>query len=125
MEWVWQIISNPTPLYLNSISQKKSLLISTCLLPAHYKTPIPVNALIDCGCTANGYADRLFVRKHNIRTYHLPKPKRLLLADGETSDTITEYFVSPLATGHYQELCFFYLTNLGKDIPLILGVPWL
>jgi hypothetical protein len=101
MEWVRQIISDPTPLYLNSIGQKKSLLISTRLLPAHHKTPIPVNALIDCGCTANSYADRLFVQKHNIRTHRLPKLKRLLLADGETSDTITEYFVSPLATGHY------------------------
>jgi hypothetical protein len=66
MEWVRQIISDLTPLYLNSISQKKSLLISTHLLPAYHKTPIPVNALIDCGCTANGYANRLFVRKHNI-----------------------------------------------------------
>jgi hypothetical protein len=28
-------------------------------------------------------------------------------------------------TGHHQELYFFYLTNLGKDSPLILGVPWL
>ena len=27
--------------------------------------------------------------------------------------------------GHHQEPCFFYLTDLGKDSPLILGVPWL
>ena len=27
--------------------------------------------------------------------------------------------------GHHQEPCFFYLTDLGKDSPLILGVSWL
>ena len=55
----------------------------------------------------------------------MTQPKRLLLPDGKTSDTITEYFVTPLATRHHQELCFFYLTDLGKDSPLILGISWL
>ena len=125
MEWIRKIIYDSTPLYLNSIGKKKSLLISTHLLPAQHKTPISVNALVDCGCTANGYADRSFIRKHNILVQRLPHPKRLLLADGKTSDTITEYFVTPLAMGHHQEPCFFYLTDLGKDSPLILSVPWL
>ena len=105
------------------MGKKKSLLISTRLLPAHHLTSILVNALVDCGCTANGYADRSFVYKHNILVHRLPRPKRLFLADGKTSDTITEYFVTPLAIGHHQELCFFYLTDLGKDSPLILSVP--
>jgi hypothetical protein len=123
VDWIRWIISDSTLLYLNSIGQKKSLLISTHLLPAHHENPIPVNALVDYGCTANGYANRLFVQKHNIRTHRLPKPRQLLLADGETSDTITEYFITLLATGHHQELCFFYLTNLSKDTPLILSIP--
>jgi hypothetical protein len=122
MEWIQKIIYDSIPLYLNSIDKKKSLLISTRLLSVQYKTPISVNALIDYGCTANGYADRSFVHKHNILVERLSHPKRLLLADGKTSDTITEYFVTPLAMGYHQEPCFFYLTDLGKDSLLILGV---
>ena len=50
----------PTPLYLNSIGKKKSLLISIYLLPLYHKTLIPMNALVDCGCTTMCYADRLY-----------------------------------------------------------------
>jgi hypothetical protein len=84
-----------------------------------------MNALVNCGCTANGYADRSFIWTNNIRTHCLPYPKKLLLTDGETSDMITEYFIMPFAIEHYQELCFFYLTNFGKNTLLILSVPWL
>ena len=88
-------------MYLNSIGKKKSLLISTLLLPAHHETHILMNALVNYGCTANDYADRLFVQKYNILVYHLPQLKQLLLADEKTSDTITEYFVTLLAIGYY------------------------
>src|ERR1700727_2186219 len=30
-----------------------------------------------------------------------------------------------MSIGHHQELALFFVTNLARDNPLILGVPWL
>ena len=48
-----------------------------------------------------------------------------MLADGVTSDTVTQYFIAFMSIGHHQELALFFVTNLARDNPLILGVPWL
>jgi reverse transcriptase-like protein/integrase-like protein len=48
-----------------------------------------------------------------------------VLADGVTSDTVTQYFIAFMSIGHHQELALFFVTNLARDNPLILGVPWL
>ena len=48
-----------------------------------------------------------------------------MLADGKSQDIITEYFVSLMALDLHKELCFFFLTNLSSDNPLILDLPWL
>jgi hypothetical protein len=103
----------------------KSLLTQTTLFPAHNTQPIIVTGLIDSGCSARAFADRNIVLKNNIKTFPLPRPRVLLLADGKPADTITDYFVAPTMMGSHQELCLFFITTLSKNTPLIFGLPWL
>jgi hypothetical protein len=84
-----------------------------------------MTGLIDSGCSARAFADRDTINKYNITTLPLPYPWALLLADGKPTDTITHYFISPIAIRDYRELCLFFLTNLSKNTPLIFGFPWL
>ena len=102
-----------------------SLLVSSLLFPAQHHSPISVNTLIDCGCSSYGFSDRSFVKQHQIRTSQLTRPRQVVLADGVTSDPVTQYFIALMSIGHHQELALFFVTNLARDNPLILGVPWL
>jgi len=84
-----------------------------------------VTGLVDSGCSARAFVDRDFAKTHNITTKKTPKPRTLLLANGEVADTITEYFIAPVAVGLHEELCLFFLTKLSRDTPVIFGLPWL
>jgi hypothetical protein len=102
-----------------------SLLVSALLFPAQHHIPISVNTLIDCGCSSYGFSDRSFVKQYRIKTFQLARPRQVVLADGVTSDQVTQYYTAPMSIGHHEELAFFFVTNLARDNPLILGVPWL
>ncbi|KAK4209732.1 hypothetical protein QBC37DRAFT_254192, partial [Rhypophila decipiens] len=55
----------------------------------------------------------------------LEKPKPLYLAHGELSDWITNSVHVVMRIGHHRENIEFYLTNLSRKNPVILGLPWL
>ena len=124
-EWIKRILVDTTPLRLNSLGENNSLLVSAFISPAQCHSPIAVDILIDCGCSSYGFSDRSFVKQHQIETSHLARPRRVVLADGVTCDSVTEYFIVPMSIGHHRELALFFVTNLAHDNPLILGVPWL
>ena len=80
--WVRQIIDNNTPLFLNAIDSK-SLLVYTIIFLAH--SLISVQALIDSGCSAHGFADHQFLQESQIPIIQLPRPRSLILADGKAA----------------------------------------
>ena len=94
------------------------------MFPAHPR-PIHAVGLVDSGCSARAFADRKLVQSLGITTTPTPTPRSLLLANGKVADSITEYFVAPIAIGLHEELCLFFVTNLSPDTPIILGLPWL
>lgn len=81
--------------------------------------------MVDSGCTAHGFIDRAYAAFLPVTVKPTLKPHKLYLADGKVSDMITEYVLIPICTGQHQETALFFLTNLAKSTPLILGLPWL
>lgn len=52
--------------------------------------------------------------------------RTLLLADGRPAGTtVNRYFTAPVQIGNHEEICLFFVTRLGKENPVILGLPWL
>lgn len=111
---------------LRSIDSK-SLVVLSRLFPAHpILKDVEIPTLVDCGCTPRGFCDTSFVKKHQIRVRRTPYPRKLLLGDGrEAAEKVEWYFIAPIAIGNHQELCLFFVTSLGPDTPVILGMPWL
>ncbi|KAI1007441.1 hypothetical protein K3495_g780 [Podosphaera aphanis] len=124
-DWMQKLIHDKEPLSLQSIGVEKSLSVPAKIFPAHNLPPIEFNALIDCGCTAFGFIDRNIALRYNLSTKKLPRPREVYLADGKTKDQITECIIIPMTIGSHEEISFFYVTQLGPDNPLILGIPWL
>ena len=123
-EWIRRCLDEDEPLVLNSMSTSKSLLIQTTLFPAQeYATK--VTSLIDSGCSGRAFADSRLVQSLRIKTQKLPRPRQLLLADGKPSDTITDFFIAPIAMGLHREEWIFFVTSLADTTPLIFGLPWL
>ena len=87
--------------------------------------PIPVASLIDSRCSARAFADQQLIQRYGIPTEKLPTPRVLILADGKSTNTVTDYFICPVAMGDHIEWCFFFVTCLSKDTPVIFGMPWL
>jgi hypothetical protein len=123
-EWIQNCLSQTGPFVLRTIDSK-SLLIEILLSPARDSKPLTMTDLIDSGCLASAFADRDTVKQHGIQITTLQQPRTLLLADGRTSDMITDYFIAPIAIGNHKELSLFFVTTLSKSTPLILGLPWL
>ena len=103
------------------------------LLHSHLSDPrindnvkIHTTSLVDSGCTAMAFADEeSIVRRFGFATKPLVAPRSVRLADGSTQARITHYFTSRLHLGHHSETLVFYVTNLSKSNPIILGIPWL
>lgn len=114
-----------SPIRLNSIGSNNSLIITCSLLPAHHNTFIPTTGLVDSGCTSFSFARKAWTVEQNIQCQRLPRPRQVILADGKTAEPLTHYFISQLQIGNHSELAFFFIINLSKDTPLILGIPWL
>jgi hypothetical protein len=81
--------------------------------------------MIDCGATHN-FIDLGFVRMHNIKTYPMPRPAKILMGDGEESrgGLIMQEVELPLGIGPHHNVTQFHTTKLG-GYPMILGIPWL
>ena len=83
-------------------------------------------SLIDSGCTAMAFADdESIVKQFNIIKKPLVSPRLVRLADGSTQATISHYFTSYLHLGQHTEILVFFVTNLSKNNPIILGIHWL
>jgi hypothetical protein len=65
------------------------------------------------------------VQYYKLPTQPTPHPRTLLLADGKTTDKITEYIILPVSIGNHNEYCLFFVTNLADNTPVIFGLPWL
>ena len=105
-------MDNEDPLVLKSIDSK-SLLVQTTLFPAH-TSPVTVKALVDSGCSARGFADQSLIHTNRIPTIRLPKPRLVLLADGKSTGTITDYVVLNIKIGEHAEACLLHHTTLGR-----------
>lgn len=124
--WISRILHDKTPLVLKSLDSNNSLLISSFLSPAQqHSFCLPVNTLIDCGCSTYGFADSKLCTSNAISTIPLSRPRSVLLGDGETTQPVNSYFIAKLTMGYHTELCLLYVTDLSEDNPIILGVPWL
>ena len=99
------------------------MLVLTNLPLAHSTTE--TQSLIDSGCSATAFLDRGFAKPYSIELRPMPYPRKLLLADGRTSDTITKYAILPVQIGNHSECCLLYVTTLVPSTPIILGPPWL
>ena len=70
--------------------------------PTHHR--IPINALIDSGCSIRAFYDRILVDQLNIRTLKTPYPRTLILADGKKAGRpVDSYFITLLTIGNYEE----------------------
>jgi hypothetical protein len=82
-----------------------------------------VNGLVDSGCLGRSFIDTDLVRKHGIPTQTLPRTRTLLLANSRASATLTDYVLTLIMIGYYNEYNLFFVTSLLKDTPVILGLP--
>ena len=83
-------------------------------------------SLVDSGCTALAFADhQSVVSKFRLVTKRLARPRSLRLADGAVKSTVTHYFTTRIHIGPHTEIIPIYVSNLGKENPVILGLPWL
>jgi hypothetical protein len=69
--------------------------------------------------------DFAFLVKHRLPARRLQHPKPPFLADGILSSWITHTTELRLRIGDHEEPLLFYITNLAKENPVILGLPWL
>lgn len=95
------------------------------LSPAHLPRTLQARTLIDSGSTTLAFVDRDWATEHGIPTGATMFPRRVVLADGTVSDVVTRYFTALMKIGHHVEEAVFLVTKLGRDTPLILGLPWL
>ena len=102
----------------------KLLFIRTTLFPARH-SPFNMRGLIDSGCSGRAFISKKLVETYQLPTQPTPYRRTLLLADGKTADTITEYAILPVIIGNHDEHCLFFVTNLADDTPVIFGLPWL
>jgi hypothetical protein len=69
--------------------------------------------------------DFAFLVKHRLPSRRLYRPRPLYLADGVLSSWITHTTELRLKIGDHIEPLTFFITNLAKENPVILGLPWL
>ncbi|EAQ82860.1 hypothetical protein CHGG_11115 [Chaetomium globosum CBS 148.51] len=124
------VLLDRRPLALRSIkSNADSLLVKTFLSDPRTRFPstfFETTSLIDSGSTVLAFADdQEVVKKFNLVTKRLLRPRSLRLADGTTKSTVSEYFTTRVHIGNHTETMPVYVTNLGKTNPIILGIPWL
>lgn len=112
------------PVVLNSIGSK-SLRVSSTIFPAQHLGPVTTVSLVDSGAAGFGFMDKALARDSGVPIYKLPFRRNLLLADGKAADVLEYYTVVPLAIGRHMEDALFYITNLSRKDPTILGLPWL
>ncbi|KAK4232720.1 hypothetical protein C8A03DRAFT_20042, partial [Achaetomium macrosporum] len=94
------------------------------MIPAHHH--VPVNALVDSGCSTRAFCDRALVTRLGIKTSKTPHPRTLILADGKKAGRpVDSYFIAPLVIGNHEEQALFFVTDLSPETPVILGLPWL
>jgi hypothetical protein len=129
-DFVRTVLLDEKPLALRSAaSNADSLLVKTFLSDPRTCSPstfFETISLIDSGSTVLAFADcDEVVRKFNLATKRLLRPRPLQLADGNTKSTVSEYFSTRIHIGDHAEIMPVYVTNLGKANPVILGIPWL
>ncbi|EEA22361.1 retrovirus polyprotein, putative [Talaromyces marneffei ATCC 18224] len=71
--------------------------------------------------------DNSFARKNNLQTFPLHDPRALWMFNGEVpkDSIVREVAQIRLKIGNHYENTFCFLTQLGLDHPVILGIPWL
>jgi hypothetical protein len=122
-QWIRACVISSEPVILRTTGSK-SLRVSSTIYPAQ-REPVRTVSLIDCGAAGFGFMDRAVARHIGVPLYNLPHRRNLLLADGKPADVLEHYTVVPLEVGHHREHALFYITNLSKKDPTILGLPWL
>ena len=129
-DFVRAVLLDEKPLSLRSAaSNANSLLVKTFLSDPRTRSPstfLETISLIDSGSTVLAFADdQEIVKKFNLATKRLLRPRPLQLADGTTKSTVSKYFTTRVHIGDHDEIMPIYVTNLGKTNPIILGIPWL
>lgn len=127
-ESIREVLLDNSPLELCSISSSNSMLLDSHLSNPRICDPVRfhTSSLIDSGCTAMAFADEeSIVKRFEIQTKPLLIPRSVRLADGSTQAAITRYFTFRLHIGSHSEILVFFVTNLSKCNPIILGIPWL
>lgn len=86
---------------------------------------VETKALLDCGAS-EVFIDKEFVRKRNIPTIKLKKPKNVYNADGSRNKEgkITHVVKTEIKIGENSQPEILWVTELG-DEDFILGLTWL
>ena len=102
------------------------MLIDSYLSDPRNHNPVifQTTSLIDSGCIALSFADEeSIVKRFNIPVKTLVNPRSVRLPDGSTQTNVNYYFTFRLNFGHHSEIQVFFVTKLGENNPIILGLP--
>ena len=87
------------------------------------KSFVTCETLIDSGATSC-FVDAAFVKKHQLHTTQLPKPKALELAVESSKSAITHIATFPIVIGMHTEQVTCYVAP-KLSYPIILGISWM
>ena len=115
-----------TKYYVRTVGLARSTVLLVQLEDPLSRSVFATKALLDCGATADSFADTEWVRLQRLTTCWLPRPIPVYNVDGTLNDggSISEEVDLILRFDNHVERITFAVCSLGKT-QLILGHTWL